>query len=447
MPPNCSWFPIPLTLLRRPGLGVFEEDERALFVGRHDGGVFVAVDGLGEHLGADARIVVDFVGGPRHLAVVAFKLEPIEYRRRMRLCVAVGAVGVIALAGDDVLEAVAVNVHEVDGVHLGDLHALRVFGFVVADDDVLLEAAVFLLLEPGQAVAVGFDAGDNVGPAIAVDVIGEHLRAAAAEVGGVKRPLRVAAQVGGLLVPAVMNHEIVFPVPIYVAEAHAVGESLIVFFGADGVEGPRLSRVGVIGLRVTEPPGGHADQHRLAIAEQVAERGGFIVGDIENFMANPVPVGGFLAARVFVPTGVFAGESDDQDVVPFVVLEAAGEGEEVVRILSIWIEFGLGLHVLMAFLEIRPFVPVRPGDHVGLAVVIKVAEGGAFAEEFVGERDLFPLDFGAGFGAWGGWRGGRFGGGKGRAQQQRGHGSQNCFGVHGNRVYAIEGSVKQNPFT
>jgi len=42
----------------------------------------------------------------------------------------------------------------------------------------------------------------------------------------------------------------------------------------------------------------------------------------------------------------------------------------------------------VAFLEVRPFVPVWTGDDVWLAVVIEIAEVGAFAPEFVAEPGL-----------------------------------------------------------
>ena len=42
----------------------------------------------------------------------------------------------------------------------------------------------------------------------------------------------------------------------------------------------------------------------------------------------------------------------------------------------------------MAFLVVRPLPPIGTGDDVHLAVVVEVAEAGAFAPELVGELDF-----------------------------------------------------------
>src|SRR5688572_13078125 len=82
------------------------------------------------------------------------------------------------------------------------------------------------LLFSCQAVTVGAQRRDDIGIAIAVDVVGEHLRAAAAEIGGVKSPVSVAAQARGLLPPSLHFEQVDLAVTVDVAKAESVRKPL-----------------------------------------------------------------------------------------------------------------------------------------------------------------------------------------------------------------------------
>ena len=88
------------------------------------------------------------------LVGAARELEPVEHRGVVAIRIAGAAVRPEALAGDDVLEAVAVHVDEIDGVDLGELHAVRFSARLLVHEDVLAEpdlAALAILLEPREA--------------------------------------------------------------------------------------------------------------------------------------------------------------------------------------------------------------------------------------------------------------------------------------------------------
>jgi hypothetical protein len=115
----------------------------------------------------------------------------------------------------------------------------------------------------------------------------------------------------------------------------------------------------------------------------------------------------FAALRIFVPGGDFTGETENQYVVPAVLVEIVGECEKVVRVGIVgakgpfetlegffraigFLQFERlrGRIVFVALPKVRPLPPIGTGNDVQLAVVIEVAEVGAFAPEFVGELDL-----------------------------------------------------------
>src|SRR6266487_3995247 len=84
-----------------------------------------------------------------------------------------------AFADDDVLQAVAVEIGEGEGVWLSEGHAVfRLLGSV-AHEDVFLKAdtaVIVHLLEPRQAPAVGVERSNDVVASVAIDIVGEHLR-------------------------------------------------------------------------------------------------------------------------------------------------------------------------------------------------------------------------------------------------------------------------------
>ena len=98
-----------------------EMDERPLLIGGDHVGQSVAVEIDDGDLAADARIVVDLVRNESHAVVlVAPQLEPVDDGGSVWLDVPLGAMRPDPLARDDVLEPVAVDVDEVEGVELAD---------------------------------------------------------------------------------------------------------------------------------------------------------------------------------------------------------------------------------------------------------------------------------------------------------------------------------------
>jgi hypothetical protein len=187
--------------------------EHAAFV-RHDHvWSAVLVDVARRHLGADAAVGVDLLRleGGSALAVTR-ELEPVEHRRRVRLRIALDAVGPTPLAGEDVEQAVAVDIDEPQRMHLTEGHAVRMIGRRRPHDAVLGEAAVGLLLEPAQTVPMAVVAGDHVVAAVTVDVVDIHLPAASGsrrtERARMEGPERAGRIGGGMFEPAFLHDEV-----------------------------------------------------------------------------------------------------------------------------------------------------------------------------------------------------------------------------------------------
>src|SRR5688572_1809732 len=90
-------------------LALLNEHASSLFVPDQNVGTTVPGNVCGDNLHPHAGVFVGLVADPFHRLVgVALQFEPVDDRRGRRVDVALGAVGEVALAGDDVLEAVAV---------------------------------------------------------------------------------------------------------------------------------------------------------------------------------------------------------------------------------------------------------------------------------------------------------------------------------------------------
>ena len=115
-----------------------------------------------------------------------------------------------------------------------------------------------------------------------------------------------------------------------------------------------------------------------------------------------------VAEMETVANGRFARESEDQNVIPTVVIEIVSVGEEVFGVSVVFAEstlearhadFGDGAEleferflsgsVFVAIFEVGTFIPKRTGDHVHFSVVIEVSKIRAFSPELVGHLDLF----------------------------------------------------------
>src|SRR5262249_49085573 len=133
-----------------------------------------------------------------------------------------------ALAGYEVFQAVAVDVHAVHGMR---------FGQEIAEQHLALEDRLGLVaaLQVGPDAELVRRAADDVGPAITVDVVGEHVGAglskgeilflAIDEANRVELPGFVLDR-GRLLPPAAGANDIELAVAVEIADAQAVRESL-----------------------------------------------------------------------------------------------------------------------------------------------------------------------------------------------------------------------------
>ena len=382
----------------------------------------VSVDVAHHHFGADAGIGVNQMRNKLgRVARPAHQLEPIQHRRLVGLRIAaVFAVRPKPFAGHNVLQPVAVHVRQRDGVQLGEDNAVFVGRGVRIQNQMLLELDLPLLvllrqlLVPGQPEAVRAQGGDDVGQAVAVDIVGEHLRRTVGRRrlldGGerirMKFPCRVSGQGGRLLVPAILDQDVVATVAVDIAKAQTMRELLILLFhGRNPVKNPLLRRMRPIRRRgVADVVAHEADQLRLAVAQKVAEAGRFVIRGINHSMPRPEA---FLVLGILVPIRLGAGETDNDNIRPAVAVDVEGESEEIFRVAIPdaqraleavnggffpggvgRFEGMLGRPVWVAYFEIRAFVPERPGNDVRVAVVVEIGEIGPLAPELIRDLDF-----------------------------------------------------------
>src|SRR5688572_25216085 len=96
------------------------------------------------------------------------------------------------------------------------------------------------------------------------------------------------------------------------------------------MEGPQLRGITPIRLGIAVSASGNADQLRLSVAGHVGKRRRLVVRRPEHLMAPPVAANAF---RILEPRRGGARKSDDEDVVPAVVIEVAGPRKEIVGVL------------------------------------------------------------------------------------------------------------------
>src|SRR5882724_9883843 len=141
---------------------------------------------------------------------------------------------------------------------------------------------------------------------------------------------------------------------------------------------PWPGRFGPVRFSIAVRAFGTTDELRFAVAVDIGESGRFIVRLIKHDMLRPMALGAF---GIFVPGSLLSGKSDDQDVVPPILVEVINESKKVVRVIIINAQrpfetgdvfrAGIGFLafksmgsriVLMALFEVRSLVPNRPRD-------------------------------------------------------------------------------------
>ena len=343
----------------------------------------IAVHIADGHLPTESRVGVGALRDEIHAALSAREFEPIHHRagvplRRLLVMRPVG------FAGDDVLEPVAIDVVQAGRVQFAKDNAVFVLAAGAAHDEVFFKrdaaALGFHLLEPRKAKLVRGEAGDDVVVAVAVHVVGEHLRAAACGEGKLARPPRLL--VGGrLLEPAALVDDVSPPIAIHVTHTQAVPKPLRGDRAGHRVECPFAKRVFPVDRHVTKLPAPGTNQFRPSVADEIAQRRRLVAHPVKNLVPLPMPR---LALRVFKHQRRRAGETNPQHIPPAIAVKIVNKGEKIVRVTIAVLQFR-GINLVLR-LETRPFVPVRPRDHIRPAVARHVAQPRPFAIILRGER-------------------------------------------------------------
>ncbi len=181
-------------------LRLVREDKCAQLVADDEIRPAVPIHIAGADLAADSRVVVNQMGHPVHLAAVAHELEPVEHallarpgghRRTMRP---------VTIAGDDVLEAVAIHIEQLHRMQLGKAHAITVLLRLLVHEHMRAPrrraCGILLrqLLVPGQTITMRRQRRNHICAAITIDVVGIHLCRRGGEIDLVVFPDGIAFQ-------------------------------------------------------------------------------------------------------------------------------------------------------------------------------------------------------------------------------------------------------------
>ena len=383
-------------LQRLPGgfidrLASLQMEKHAVLVRHHHvrQGIAIGIARLDLH--ADAGVVIDQVGDELDCSVGRpHGAEPVDHRR-IALARIVAVVGPEALSGDDVLESIAVDVFQRHGMELTEGNAIRILQRIRRDDGMAEKLAV-LLLEPSQAKLVGRQAGEDVLIAVAIEVVGMHLRpAGTGEIGPMRGPLRIVGQRRGLFPPATLFQEIDPTIAVHIADPQAMGE-----FGPRGVvgrepmPGPRFLGCVLLRLGVAEHSVDGAVDLRLSVPGQIAIPGGLVVDLGQRERHLPIAR---LGAGIAIPSGFLAGESDHEEIEPAIGIEVPDVGEEVVGV-AVDVE-RLGRIDLDLPFKRWAQPEEGTGHDVAMAVAAQIRQGSTLGVELIGELFALPRDPGA----------------------------------------------------
>ena len=157
------------------------------------------------------------------------------------------------------------------------------------------------LLVPGEAEVVGREAGDDVVDAVAVDVVGVHLRAAVGrgERRFVKLPANRVRLLLRLLEPTRRDEDVLQAVAVDVADAEAVAERLRGGHLRDAVERPRLEALLRLERGEAELAVRGADEFGLRVADEIHELRRLVADRLQHLVLLPrlVEVAGFRDSR------------------------------------------------------------------------------------------------------------------------------------------------------
>ena len=343
----------------------------------------------GHDLGADARIIIhemrDKFRIPALLSGIGFK--PIEHCRGQRVHITVRTVGEVAFAGNDVQNAIAIHVREIDGMKLAKIHALGILLRLGSEDAVRGEGdlsicSLALIFKPEQTVAVGEFGAEDIVVAIAIEIIGEHLRAAlGTECEGMERPFQ--SGIGGLLPPAIFLQQVEPFIAIHISKTKTVGEALASDLEAGNfLEGPLLRGILSVRRGKAKEAAAAANDFRLAITSEIAPSGRFIVQHGQHIVPCP---GRILALGILKPVGDIPRKAEHEIIRPTVVVQVRGILHEILGVIIVRLN-RLRMVNLMGLFPIWTFIPMRTINDVHLAIVVHVCGSGTLGVEGVGER-------------------------------------------------------------
>ena len=291
--------------------------------------------------------------------------------------------GPVGLAGDDVLETVAIHVGELHGVGLAEDHAILVEGRAVPHDEMFHES-LRSLLEPRQSEVVRSEARDDVAVSVAIDIVGVHLGSAPGGEGHlVMGPGRIAGHFGGLLEPAAFHQDVRPSVAVEVADPEAMAEAGGCRLRGDLVEGPLLERRTPVDGCVAEVTVPRADQLGLVVSDQIDEVRRLVGHPVEHFVLHPWLFEAVLAGTAIDMRGS-AGKANREHVQPTIVVKVVGPREKVVGVAVAVLRRRLVDGVL--FPEVRSAEPERAVHDVDRAVVVDVARVDPFGKVSVGQH-------------------------------------------------------------
>ncbi len=326
-----------------------------------------------DHLPSDPRIVVGPVGNPVDAILAADEAEPVDDcagvpHRALRVVRPVG------FAGDDVLEAVAIDIGQVHRMQFAEDEAIRVLRGAVSHDQVLAEdnlVAIAKLFVPGEAEVVSREAGDHVVIAVAIDVVSIHLGPARpGEANLVQRPERIARQVRRLLEPAVLRDQIDPPVAVDIADPQAMAKRHRGDLFRERVKRPLGKGLVWIGRCIAEETFPRADQLRLLVAHEVHPLRRLVRDRVEHLVLGP----GFIVpcrAGILVDETRRPRKTGGEDIPQAVAIKVVNPGEKVIGIALPRLSLG-GINLAFRR-EFRPREPVGSIDDVGMAVGIQIA--------------------------------------------------------------------------
>ena len=178
--------------------------------------------------------------------------QPIDDGRSQRVRITLATMGEVSFPGDHIHDAVSIDVCKIDGMELAEIHTLGIFLRLGSEDSVglkfdLTAGIPALIFEPEESVAMREFRAENIIVPIAVEIIGEHLRASrAAELHLVLRPFET--RVLGLFPPAIFFQQVDAAIAIHIAIAQAVREAFAGrFLTGNFLEWPFLGGVGRVG--------------------------------------------------------------------------------------------------------------------------------------------------------------------------------------------------------